>query len=260
MDGRLSFHPNIRPTVPFLLAKPAPSDTIFWPTERSFLTMNNNDMHPPFSFGHNFTMEEAIAYVINVDLTVLPDQMEGLFVYLEEMYEQTESDYSLAKERGAPVDQLERQKAKHVESAEKMKLAQSLDVELVHEIEKIRQGKESILLIATDSMPGYHKVEFTKHSVFEWADKKYKIPSPTSNTPKQTNHPRRIHNTPLIEVLDRAIEEHWENHDPKRPPTKEAIKTWMEQQYPDLCADKSHGLSDKTIDIMCKIMRPPSDR
>jgi len=222
--------------------------------------MNNNDTHAPFSFGHNFTMEEAIAYVISVDLAVLPDQMEGLFVYLEEMYEQTESDYSLAKERPASTDELEKLKANHVKWLEKMQLAQNLDAELVHEIEKIRQGKESVLLITTDSMSGYHKVEFTKQSVFEWAHKKHKTPSPTSGSPKQTNHPRRIHSTPLLEVLDRAIEEHWENYDPKRPPTNEAIDTWMQQQYPTLYGDEKNGLSGAVIKSMCKIMRPPSDR
>jgi len=205
-------------------------------------------------------MEEAIAYVVAVDLTVLPDQMEGLFVYLEEMYESTESAYSLATERSAPVDQLEKLKANHVKWVDNMQLAQNLDAELVHEIEKIRQGKKSILLITTDSMPSYHKVEFTKQSVFDWAHKKHKIPPPTSVTPKQTNSPIRIHSSPLLEVLDHAIEEHWVNYDPENLPTKDVIEAWMKQQYPDLYADNKNGLSKKVIDVMCKIMRPPSDR
>ncbi len=51
-----------------------------------------------------------------------------------------------------------------------------------------------------------------------------------------------------MQIMDEAIVEFWENHDPKNPPNSEAIKQWLKEN--------NKNLSDRKATAIDLIMRP----
>jgi hypothetical protein len=60
--------------------------------------------------------------------------------------------------------------------------------------------------------------------------------------------PKYTHTSELMQIMDKAIVEFWENHDTKNPPKSEVIKQWIKENY-------GH-LSDREITALDSIMRP----
>lgn len=72
-------------------------------------------------------------------------------------------------------------------------------------------------------------------------------------TKKQTpakESQQRKHTTEYIGIMEEAIQEFWENHDPNRPPKKDQVVSWLEQK----------GLSTSLAESMDTIIRTPEAR
>lgn len=70
------------------------------------------------------------------------------------------------------------------------------------------------------------------------------------NMPQKSNNTRRKHTTEYLEIMEEAIQEFWENHDPNRPPKKDQVVSWLEQK----------GLSTSLAESMDTIIRTPEAR
>ena len=71
---------------------------------------------------------------------------------------------------------------------------------------------------------------------------------------KTTTKPSYTHTSELMQLMDKAIIEFWENHDPKNPPTGEVVKTWLKQEW--LRQGYTEELSIRKSDAIDLIMRP----
>jgi hypothetical protein len=71
---------------------------------------------------------------------------------------------------------------------------------------------------------------------------------------KTTTKPSYTHTSELIQLMDKAIIEFWENHDSKNPPTGEIVKTWLKQEW--LRQGYTEELSIRKSDAIDLIMRP----
>lgn len=67
--------------------------------------------------------------------------------------------------------------------------------------------------------------------------------SQTDEQPAQLKH-----RSELLDIMNAAIAEYWENNDPENPPKQESIKGWLKENYPYLAAIE--------IDAIDLIMRP----
>lgn len=62
------------------------------------------------------------------------------------------------------------------------------------------------------------------------------------------SYPIRSHKSQLLTIMDEAIAELWENHDPKNPPTTDLVKAWFKE--------KGYDRSNIEMEAIDKIMRP----
>jgi hypothetical protein len=58
----------------------------------------------------------------------------------------------------------------------------------------------------------------------------------------------RSHKSELLSIMNQAIDELWENHDYKNPPTTEVVKAWFKE--------KGYDRSNIEMEAIDKIMRP----
>jgi hypothetical protein len=68
---------------------------------------------------------------------------------------------------------------------------------------------------------------------------------------KLESKPEMKHRSELIDVMNAAISEFWENHNPENPPKNSDIEEWILENF------KDNGLVNQSIvKAMCTIMRP----
>ena len=97
--------------------------------------------------------------------------------------------------------------------------------------------------------------EFLLYSVYDWALDQHGIEvqewaRPGSFRPRR----ERKHSTTLLNILDEAIAEFWEDYDPNQPSPNIAVTAWLREKFP--AEVDSNLLSSKVIEAMCKIMKP----
>ena len=150
------------------------------------------------------------------------------------------------------------------EASQELKRAGDLYTKLCGEIAKVRQGKPSSLLIVEDDSEGtgYDLVRIARQSLHDWASQAEIKVGPGAPPPT------RKHTTPLLELLDELIGEFWEEHELGRLPTQDIIKAYVRDKYGEWVASRRNNqeeciipdLSDKVIESMITIMRPPKLR
>lgn len=62
---------------------------------------------------------------------------------------------------------------------------------------------------------------------------------------------KRTHTSELLDLMELAIMEFWENHDPENPPSNPAIEAWLRRNAPE-----NIDFSENMIKAICSIMRP----
>jgi len=66
---------------------------------------------------------------------------------------------------------------------------------------------------------------------------------------------KRKHTSELLEILEHAITDNWEGHDPLNPPTNDSIDQWFADNY-----QNTKGISNVIRESMRTIMRPLKHR
>lgn len=152
------------------------------------------------------------------------------------------------------------------EAAQEFKCAGDLYTKLCGEIAKIRSGKPSDIVVVDDDPKGcgYDLVIISRQSLLDWAG------NANINVGPAHPPPTRGHTTPLLDLLDELIREFWEGceYERGRLPTKDMIKAYVREKYADgdatpTAAQSTYGipdLSDKVLDSMITMMRPPELR
>lgn len=89
----------------------------------------------------------------------------------------------------------------------------------------------------------------TRQALQDWATAKGIKPVflfPECISPKSCGSQRK-HATEYLEIMEEAIQEFWENHEPTRPPKKELVVAWLTNK----------GISKRIAASMDTIMRTP---
>lgn len=92
----------------------------------------------------------------------------------------------------------------------------------------------------------------TRQALQAWAVAKGIKPAflfPKDTIPKSSDI-QLTHTTEHLEIMKKAIQEFWENHDPNRPPKKAQVVSWLEKK----------GLSTSLAESMDTIIRTPEAR
>jgi len=165
-----------------------------------------------------------------------------------------EEDFELAVRSKRPAEEIEITK-QALDSA-KAKWAQraAISKAFYHDIALARLGGGgATLLVITQDNPAdlIQNVRLSKISVAQWAKTLVGVEIPEWDSSIR-RRPTRLYTTPLLEVIEATILEHWETHNPERPPKKEMLKVWMREQYPNLVA--RGVLSEKLLDIIPTII------
>lgn len=121
----------------------------------------------------------------------------------------------------------------------------------------INDAKNGNLKAVYDERGGYVYISTTKWTVTRQALREWAITKdirPIFLFPDDSSHNTRStwgqHTTDELEILKEAIQKFWEEHDPKRPPKKDIVVSWLMQK----------GLSQRIAQAMDTIMRTPEAR
>jgi hypothetical protein len=109
------------------------------------------------------------------------------------------------------------------------------------------------LKLTEDSMSVNSAPQFWLHTVYDWMIDQHEIEvkewaRPGALRPRSN----RKYTTQLLNILDAAIEEFYENGDSDGPPKNIVIEQWMKTTFPE----HEELLSQKVIEAMCKMMKP----
>ncbi len=109
-------------------------------------------------------------------------------------------------------------------------------------------GEKSPLKVSSKSTAN---IRFTTQSIVEFAQSYFGITVETQPLPPKS---KRAYKSVLLDILDTAVDEQWEDGNPERHPTNESLRLWIKSKYPNI------HISEQVFSGFCKIIRPDQHR